>query len=252
MSKKQRRGRPTVDSDDAKSESILLRLSSVEKRGFADAASLAGVPLSVWMRERLRLVAANELENAGRSVAFLQSPNIMPLADGGRRMQLSNELAVYGISETPSDFRRRLIERLLNDFPGRSIDSVVCRPRDAIRYCEMIRDDYESHPPDVVILKTLMNIRRSKSCPTGLKSPQSRKRLKTKLSEIGCPIGEDEFRVLVSDCLADMYKSQTIDEVLCHPHEAAALCNYVRARGKSDVLTDELILTTIMNNRKAA
>ncbi len=65
------RGRPRKGSGAAKSLSVLLRMDPGEKKGFSDAADLAGVPLSVWIRERLRLVAAKELESAGRPVAFL-------------------------------------------------------------------------------------------------------------------------------------------------------------------------------------
>jgi hypothetical protein len=42
-----------------------------EKEGFAAAAELAGAPLSVWMRERLRQAAARELGEAEREVPFL-------------------------------------------------------------------------------------------------------------------------------------------------------------------------------------
>ena len=38
----------------------------------ADAAKMAGAPLSVWMRERLRIAAARELGEAGREVPFLR------------------------------------------------------------------------------------------------------------------------------------------------------------------------------------
>jgi hypothetical protein len=69
--KKARRGRPPKGSGAAKSESLLLRLSPTEKQGFADAAELAGVPLTVWIRERLRQVAAKELQSAAKPVAFL-------------------------------------------------------------------------------------------------------------------------------------------------------------------------------------
>ena len=72
--KKKRRGRPRKGSGQAKSESVLLRLAPGEKKGFADAADLAGAPLAVWMRERLRQVAAKELTGAGREVAFLPHP----------------------------------------------------------------------------------------------------------------------------------------------------------------------------------
>lgn len=251
MDKKPRRGRPPSNPDHTKSESLLLRLSSVEKQGFADAAALAGLPLSVWMRERLRQVATTELEKAAQPVAFLEPPK-KQLTHKEKPMRLSAELNAYGISETTDAFRARLLDTLLKGFPGRSIDSVVCRPHDAIKYCQMIRKEITSDPPDVVILKALMNIRRNRSCPTGLKSPTSKKKLKSKLKDIGCSIGEVAFRELVDDCLADMYHSQTIDEVLCHPPEAAALCVYVRTRGDSDVLTDEIILGTLMNNRKSA
>ena len=65
------RGRPRKGSDQIKSESVLLRMETREKQGFADAAELAGIPLAVWMRERLRKAAAKELEEAGREAAFL-------------------------------------------------------------------------------------------------------------------------------------------------------------------------------------
>lgn len=166
-------------------------------------------------------------------------------------MRLATELIAYGCSETPQAFRELLIATLLNEFPERSIDSLVCRPPDALTYCNKIRKAISSNPPDVVILKTLMNIRRAKSSPTGLKSPRTKKHLKIKLDEVGCTIDVKLFRDLLTDCLADMYHCRTIDEILCHPPEAAALCNYVRIRSKSEVLTDELILTTLLNNRKS-
>ena len=251
MSNKPKRGRPPSNSDLTKSESLLLRLSSGEKQGFADAAALAGLPLSVWMRDRLRRVATTELDKAAQPVSFLEPPKTQ-LTQKAKTMRLETELNAYGISETPDAFRTRLLDVLLKGFPERSIDSVVCRPDDAVKYCQMIRKEIASNPPDVVILKALMNIRRNKSCPTGLKSPTPKKKLKSKLKDIGWSIGDVAFRELVDDCLADMYKSQTIDEVLCHPPEAAALCVHVRTRADSDVLTDEIILGTLMNNRKSA
>jgi hypothetical protein len=70
-SKRLGRGRPPKEPGQIKSEALLLRLGPDEKKGFADAANLAGVPLTVWMRERLRKVAADELVKASRPVAFL-------------------------------------------------------------------------------------------------------------------------------------------------------------------------------------
>ena len=68
---KKRRGRPPKSSGATKSESLLLRLEPGEKKGFGDAAHIAGVPLTVWIRERLRKVAAKELTESGKEIAFL-------------------------------------------------------------------------------------------------------------------------------------------------------------------------------------
>jgi hypothetical protein len=69
--RKKGRGRPRKGSAQTKSDAVLLRMESREKEGFAAAAEVAGAPLSVWMRERLRRAAKKELEEAGREVAFL-------------------------------------------------------------------------------------------------------------------------------------------------------------------------------------
>jgi predicted HicB family RNase H-like nuclease len=70
--KKKPRGRPPKEADRLRSEALLVRLESTEKEAFKDAAELAGVPLSTWVRERLRQVAVRELENASRPIAFLK------------------------------------------------------------------------------------------------------------------------------------------------------------------------------------
>jgi hypothetical protein len=76
MDNKQRRGRPRKSSASTKSESILLRMESAEKVAFARAAEIAGVPLSVWIRERLRSAALRELDNVGEAAAFLVNPGV--------------------------------------------------------------------------------------------------------------------------------------------------------------------------------
>lgn len=55
-----------------KTELLQLRLNRDEKQAFQDAADLAGLPLSAWVRERLRKAARTELEGAGHKIAFLQ------------------------------------------------------------------------------------------------------------------------------------------------------------------------------------
>ena len=56
---------------DAKSQILQIRITDAEKEGFELAAVLAGISLSSWVRERLRLNAIRELEGAGRRVPFI-------------------------------------------------------------------------------------------------------------------------------------------------------------------------------------
>ena len=70
--KKKGRGRPLKEQDQLRNESLLVRLETDEKEAFKDAAALAGISLSSWMRERLRRIAIRELQEASRPIAFLK------------------------------------------------------------------------------------------------------------------------------------------------------------------------------------
>jgi hypothetical protein len=70
------RGRPKKPPASSKIESIEVRVTTSEKEGFRQAAELAGVGLSTWMRERLRRTAIRELTEAGQQVAFLQVADV--------------------------------------------------------------------------------------------------------------------------------------------------------------------------------
>lgn len=61
---KKRTGRPKKDK--TKSDYLEVRLDCEEKQAFKDAADLAGLALSTWVRERLRIVARKELEEFGK------------------------------------------------------------------------------------------------------------------------------------------------------------------------------------------
>ena len=56
-----------------KAEVIKVRVEPTEKQGFQEAADIAGIALSAWMRERLRRSAIRELEEANRPIPFLSS-----------------------------------------------------------------------------------------------------------------------------------------------------------------------------------
>lgn len=55
-----------------KEQVLQIRLSELEKQGFSEAAELAGIPLSAWVRERLRLAAIRDLESAGLQIPFVR------------------------------------------------------------------------------------------------------------------------------------------------------------------------------------
>lgn len=59
--------------ESGRTERIEFRLEPSEKEAFSAAADLAGVPLSSWMRERLRRAARKELEDANQPVPFVKS-----------------------------------------------------------------------------------------------------------------------------------------------------------------------------------
>ena len=62
----------TTSSPDSRSAQLLVRLRDQEKKGFELAARLAGISLSSWVRERLRLAAIRELEGASVRIPFVE------------------------------------------------------------------------------------------------------------------------------------------------------------------------------------
>jgi hypothetical protein len=65
-----------------KTELIKVRVTPAEKEGFQEAADLAGIALSAWIRERLRAAAIRELEAAGRPVPFVRRVPLRTTNDG--------------------------------------------------------------------------------------------------------------------------------------------------------------------------
>jgi hypothetical protein len=61
-----------------KAQVLQIRISAAEKQAFKAAAGLAGIPVSAWVRERLRLAAIRDLESAGRQIPFIEP---VPLGD---------------------------------------------------------------------------------------------------------------------------------------------------------------------------
>lgn len=51
-----------------RSTQILIRVSPSEKKAFDICAQIAGISTSAWIRERLRLIAAQELNQIGKLI----------------------------------------------------------------------------------------------------------------------------------------------------------------------------------------
>ena len=64
-------GRPKKTPEAVKTEYIEIRCETSEKQSFRDAAEAAGMPMSGWIRDRLRKMARKELEDIGQPVPFL-------------------------------------------------------------------------------------------------------------------------------------------------------------------------------------
>jgi hypothetical protein len=54
-----------------KALTIQIRITEAEKRGFQASADVSGIPLSSWVRERLRQAAIRDLESTGQRAPFI-------------------------------------------------------------------------------------------------------------------------------------------------------------------------------------
>lgn len=61
-----------ISMEKEKSKIIQIRVTPEEKDGLAKASEIAGISLSSWVRERLRIAAIRELEAAGKKIPFIQ------------------------------------------------------------------------------------------------------------------------------------------------------------------------------------
>jgi transcriptional regulator with XRE-family HTH domain len=76
--------------------------------------------------------------------------------------KLEMELEECGCSLTPAAFRELLEDRKATTSPSWTIDDLVCHPKEAMEFCDLIRS--ETNCPELtddLVLRTLMNIRRS-------------------------------------------------------------------------------------------
>ena len=58
-----------------KTDILKIRVSAAEKEAFQSAATIAGISVSAWARERLRRSAVRDLQEASRPIPFLEKAN---------------------------------------------------------------------------------------------------------------------------------------------------------------------------------
>jgi hypothetical protein len=166
-------------------------------------------------------------------------------------MLLASELNANQCTDSPRQFRARLIEAMPRLFPNVTIDELVCDTRRSRQFCAAIRDEAKAADlHDAVILKTLMNIRRANECPVGLKNQRTRTLMESELRGAGCEMEKDAFDDFIVDAFAGMYHGQTVDEIVCYPDQADAYCQFVRNELPCPGLPGSLILRRLMNVRK--
>lgn len=165
-------------------------------------------------------------------------------------MSLKAELKAHGLSDSTEKFKERLRDALESQFPNYTIDDLLCEPAKASAYCEHLRlgidcEEIGSH----VFLKALVNMRKAGNGPTTPDRDVTRRPLSKKLEEAGSTLEPRTVSEKIVDEFASMYKSRTVDDVLCYPAQASDFCQVVR-RKLGDKLPDKLILQTLMNERK--
>lgn len=166
-------------------------------------------------------------------------------------MRLVSELRASKCKDSPEKFKERLIDRLMVSFEGQTIDDLVTVPDEAMRFCELIRQEIGGADLcDAAILKALMNIRRSKNCPQGLKSRLTRTNWSQFIEDAGIDLEPERFYEVLVEGLTSMYRESTVDEMLCHPVEAKSYCDYIRKCLGNSALADETLLRPLLNYRK--
>lgn len=77
------------------------------------------------------------------------------------------------------------------------------------------------------------------------------RKLEKELEDCGCSLTPQQFRDLLEERKMQTSPAWTCDDLVCHPDEAKAFCNMIRAETNCPKLSDFLILRTLINARKA-
>ena len=75
--------------------------------------------------------------------------------------RLSKTLAEYGIDTEPEMFVDQLVELFQGLYPAFTIDELLVRPREALKFCDAVRTSCRNYDlPDDLLLRPLLNRRK--------------------------------------------------------------------------------------------
>jgi hypothetical protein len=74
--------------------------------------------------------------------------------------RLSTALPEHGCNADPQTFREEVTELFRQMYPSWTQDDLACEPREAVKFCDMIRERFGPKLPDSLSMKTLFNYRR--------------------------------------------------------------------------------------------
>ena len=80
-------------------------------------------------------------------------------------MKLEDELKLYGCYLDPSQFEEILADVFAGMCAGMNDEGLLYRPSDAVRYCQAIRARTSDGLPEEMILRRLINMRKSSRAP---------------------------------------------------------------------------------------
>jgi hypothetical protein len=168
--------------------------------------------------------------------------------------RLEEKLQAVGCPMDAQVFLAFVIKRFDSSFRALTDEGLLCRPRVAVRYCDMVRDDVSFHDlPDSLILRTLTNARKRSQGPE-LRSRHKPLSLASELRAFGLNMDAQMFRDAVAEIYTAVPRSFSPEDVLHHPDEAMRFGEDVRRKvgcaGLPDIVPDMLILRTFLNIRK--
>lgn len=75
-------------------------------------------------------------------------------------------------------------------------------------------------------------------------------RLESELSSVGARIEADDFRDMIVELFHAHHRNATVADILVRPKLAINFCKIVRRQARARKIDDEVILRTLLNQRK--